>query len=89
MGQGVTIDEFWINDRIYRNTHTHTHTHTLVPAVTSVLPLLGIGFHRRMFPLLWVPELSPATDIRVSPLTLFMKLMFKGNNYKHGYITKQ
>jgi hypothetical protein len=29
--------------------------------VTSSLPLLGGGFQRRMFPLLWVPELSPAS----------------------------
>jgi hypothetical protein len=39
------------------HTHTHTHTHTLVSTVTSSQPLFGIGYRRRTFPLLWVPEL--------------------------------
>jgi hypothetical protein len=37
---------------------TITRTRTLVSTVT---PLLGSGFQRRAFPLLWVPELSPAS----------------------------
>jgi hypothetical protein len=35
--------------------------YTLVLPVTSSLPLLCSGFQRRMFPFLWVPELSPAS----------------------------
>jgi hypothetical protein len=38
-----------------------TITPTLVSTVTSSLPMLGSGFHRRTFPLLWVPERSPAS----------------------------
>jgi hypothetical protein len=38
-----------------------TVTHKLVSTVTSTLPLLGIGFQRRTFPFLWVPELFPAS----------------------------
>jgi hypothetical protein len=38
-----------------------TITHTLVTTVTSSLTLFGSGFQRRTLPLLWVPELSPAS----------------------------
>jgi hypothetical protein len=70
----VNVDGFWIVDRIYWTfdtareytlqftiTHTHTHTHTLVFTITPSLPLLGSGFQRRIFPLLWGPERSPAS----------------------------
>jgi hypothetical protein len=34
---------------------TITHTLLLMSTVTPSLPLLGSGFQRRTFPLLWVP----------------------------------
>jgi hypothetical protein len=66
------MDGFWIDGRIcwtlsYRRdydlqyTVTHTHTHTHVSTVKSSLPLLGSSFQLRMFPVLSVPELSPAS----------------------------
>jgi hypothetical protein len=40
---------------------TLLHTHTLVSKVMYSLPLLGSGFQRQMFPLLWLPKLSLAS----------------------------
>jgi hypothetical protein len=61
----VTLDGFWIDDRIYwtlwYSAWLHYYTHTLVSTVTSSMPLLGSGFQRRTFPFLWVPELFPAS----------------------------
>jgi hypothetical protein len=42
----------------HTHTHTNTHTHTLVSTDTSSLPLLDNVFQRRIYPFLWVQELS-------------------------------
>jgi hypothetical protein len=62
----VTIDGFWIDERIYWTLWDcawlhftgHCYTRTLVSTVASSLPLFGSGFQRRTFPFLWVPERS-------------------------------
>jgi hypothetical protein len=65
---------FWIDDRIYVHfgtvrdytleitlTQTRACADTLVSSASSLMPLLGSGFQRRAFPILWNPELSPAS----------------------------
>jgi hypothetical protein len=48
-------------DTAHDYTLQFTITHTLVSTVISSMSLLGSGFQRRTFPLLWGPEQSPAS----------------------------
>jgi hypothetical protein len=67
------MDEVWIDDWIHWTHCSHLvntlhisllHTHSL-----SSLPLLRSGFHRRKFPFLWVPELSPCISYQLQAAT--------------------
>jgi hypothetical protein len=56
MGFGLVIESIGHFDTARDYTLQITITHTLASAVTFSLQLLGSGFQRRTFPLLWVPN---------------------------------
>jgi hypothetical protein len=88
----MTVDGFWINNRIYwilwysawLHFQIYCYTHTPVFTVTSSLPLLGSGFQRQTFPILLgflaVPGLSDqlltATAHDWTPAVLWVKIWY-------------
>jgi hypothetical protein len=61
MGFGLMTGFIGLFDTAHDYTLQYTITHTLVSTVTSSLLLMGSGFQWQTFPVLWVPELSPAS----------------------------
>jgi hypothetical protein len=58
---GFSIYDETLPEDVSTRDHILQFAVTLLSMVTSSLPLLGSGFQRRTLPILWVPELSPAS----------------------------